>query len=168
MCVPAASQSSWLIVLCTPSTSWLHPSHGAELELPHLSVLDDLVPPNQPGCCPPDCFNPGRIYAKSVLVLRLCLRSSGRSQTPAAGCRPSVAHRQLGCVEEASRGKVLVCKSAIPNPIPLGFCPGSQFYHLLLSRASLSRPRCRRQQDGVELDFVFFFFQIRIAKSRTS
>ena len=65
----------------------------------------------------------------------------------AAGCGPSVIHRQLGCVEEASGGKVLVCKSAIRNPIPLGFCPGSRFYRSLLSCARLPRPRCRRQQE---------------------
>lgn len=76
----------------------------------------------------------------------------------AACCGPSAARRQPGGVEEASGGKVLVCKSAIPNPIPLGFCPGSRFYRSLLSLIGLPGPRCQRQRDGVEPDFFLIFF----------
>lgn len=76
----------------------------------------------------------------------------------AACCGPSAARRQPGGVEEASGGKVLVCKSGIPNPIPLGFCPGSRFYRSLLSLIGFPGPRCQRQRDGVEPDFFLLFF----------
>ena len=143
---------------CTPSSTWLHACCGPELELPHLSVLDDLVPPNQPLYSPSDCFNPGRTSPESWLVSWWCLQSLGRSRMHAAGCGPSAARHQPGCVDDVSGEKVLVCKSSIPNPIPLCFCPGSWFYCSLLSRARLRWPHCRRQQDGVELAFFFSFF----------
>lgn len=72
--------------------------------------------------------------------------------------RPLVAHQQPRGGKQAHGGKVSVCKSAISNPIPLGFCPGSWFYPLLLSHARLSWPCCQRRQGDVELDFFFFFF----------
>lgn len=140
----------------------MHPWYGAELKLLHISVLDDQINlaatlrvASVPGEFPPNwCWFCGG--ACGLWVAHEC-RLQAISGTPAAGmCR------------RASGGKVWVCKSAIPNLIPLGFCPGSWFYRSLLSRARLPRPHCRRQRDGVELDFFFFFFfQICIAKSRT-
>lgn len=168
MCVVAASQSSWPIALCTPRSTWLHPWCGAELELPHFSVLDYLIPPNQSRCYPPGCFNPGGTSPELVLVLWWPLQSLCCSGTHAAGCGPPEARWQWDARKKQVGGKVLVCKLTISNPIPLGFCPGSRFYRLLPNCARIPQPHCQRQWDGVELDFFFFFIQICIAKSRTS
>ena len=122
MCVPAASQSSWPIASCTLSSTWLHPWCGAELELPYLSVLDELVPPNQPGCCPPDCFSPGGTSPKLVLVLWWCLRSSGRSQTRCR-LRAISGTPAAGMCRRGEQGKSLGLQISDPKPDSLGFLP---------------------------------------------
>lgn len=168
MCVLAASQSSWPIALWTPSSTWLHPWCGAELELPHLSVPDDLIPPNQPCCCPPGCFSRGGTSPELVLVLWWHLRSLCCSGPHAAGCGPPEARWQW----DAWKGQVGE-KSWFANR-------QSQTQFSWVSAQEVGFTACCRIAPGslshiaggsgmvLSQIFFFLFIQICVAKSRTS
>lgn len=123
---------SELIASCTPNITWLHPWCGTEMGLPHI-----WNPPNQFNAAFQRATGRGELPPPSVLSLGnflprqswFCggtcgLWVTGEHVLQAMGHQ---WHQQLRGGKQACGGKVLVCKSAIPNLIPLGFCPGSWF-----------------------------------------